>query len=115
MKTAEQFVTFGQGNVEAMVKSGQIVATGMQELAKQMTATTQASLDEMMNTFRALTSVRSFRDALDLQASFARSTMEKALTGTGHAAETSFKVAEQAIAPIAGRVSLAVETFGKAA
>ncbi len=115
MKTAEQFVTFGQGNVEALAKSGQIVATGMQEFAKQMTATTQASLDEMMHTFRALTTVRSFKGAVELQTSFARSTMEKALTGTGKVAETSFKVAEQAIAPIAGRVSLAVETFGKAA
>lgn len=115
MKTAEQFVTFGQGNVEAMARSGQIVASGMQELAKQMTATTQASLDEMMNTFRALTMVRSFKDAVELQTSLARSTMEKALTGTGQAAETGFKVAEQAIAPIAGRVSLAVETFGKTA
>ena len=115
MKTAEQLVTFGQGNVEAMVKSGQIVASGMQELAKQMAATTQASLGEMVNTFRALTTVRSFKDAVDLQASFARSTLEKTLAGTGQVAETSFKVAEQAIAPIAGRVSLAVETFGKAA
>lgn len=115
MRTAEQLVTFGQGNVEAMVKSGQIVATGMQELAKQMTATTQASLDEMMNTFRAFTTVRSFKEAVDLQASLARSTMEKALAGTGQVAETSFKVAEQAMAPITGRVSLAVETFGKAA
>lgn len=115
MKTAEQLVNFSHGNVEAMVKSGRIVATGMQELAKQMTATTQASLEEMMNAFRALTTVRSFKDAVDLQTSFARSTMEKALTGTGQVAETSFRVAEQAVAPIAGRVSLAVETFGKAA
>lgn len=115
MKTAEQFVTFSQGNVEAMVKSGQIVATGMQDLTKQLAATTQASLDEMLHTFRALATVRSFRDAVELQTSLARSTMEKALTGTGQAAETSFKVAGQAIAPIAGRVSLAVETFGKAA
>ena len=39
MKTAEQFITFGQGNVEALVKSSQIVATGLQDLTKQMAAT----------------------------------------------------------------------------
>ncbi len=115
MKTAEEFVTFGQGNVEALVKSSQIVATGLQELTKQMAATAQASMDEMMTTFRAMSGVKSIKDAVELQTSFARTSVEKALTQTGHVAETSFKLAEQAIAPIAGRMSLAVETFGKTA
>ena len=38
MKTAEQFITFGQGNVEALVKSSQIVATGLQDMGKQIAA-----------------------------------------------------------------------------
>ena len=29
MKSAEQFLSFGQGNIDAMVKSSQIVATGL--------------------------------------------------------------------------------------
>ncbi len=115
MKTAEQFVTFGQGNVEALVKSSQIVATGMQDLSKLVAANTQASMDQAMSTFRALTSVRSLKDAMDIQATFARTAIEKTLAQTGKVAETPFKVAEQAMAPIAGRVSLAVESFGKTA
>jgi phasin family protein len=115
MKTAEEFVSFGHGNVEALVKSGQIVATGLQDISKLMAASAQASMDEAMNTFRALTSVRSFKEAIDLQAMLARSTVEKTLTQTGQVAETSFKLAEQAIAPIASRMSLAAQSFGKAA
>jgi hypothetical protein len=42
MKTAEEFVVFGQGNVEALVKSGQIWAAGVQDLTKQVAATAQA-------------------------------------------------------------------------
>ena len=115
MKTAEEFVTFGQGNVEAMVKSSQIVASGMQDISKQLAAAMQASLDETMSTFRAMAGVRSIKEAIDLQTTLARNTVEKTLTQTSSVADTSFKIAEQAIAPIAGRVSLAVDRISRSA
>ena len=49
MKTAEELVAFNQGNLEAIVKSGQIWATGMQDLSKHIAAAAQASLDESMS------------------------------------------------------------------
>lgn len=110
-KSAEAFMTFSQANVEAFVKSGQIFATGLQEMTKQFAATAQATMDETMSTYRAMSAVRSIKEAIDLQSSLARSTMEKAMAHTGQAAETSFKLAEQTIAPIANRVTLAVESF----
>lgn len=115
MKTTEQLVSFGQGNVEAMLKSGQVVATGLQDLSKLMAAGAQATMDDAMGAFRALTSVRTLKDVTDLQANLARSTVEKALTQTSQVAETSFKVAEQAFAPIGSRLSMAVQSFGKTA
>jgi phasin family protein len=115
MKTAEELVSFGQGNFEAILKSGQIWAAGMQDLSKQMAATAQASFDETMATFKALTSVRSLKDAMELQASLARSAMEKTLSESGKLTDASFKLTEQAIAPITARVTLAVEKFAKSA
>src|SRR6185312_3410482 len=115
MKTAEELVAFGQGNVEAMVRSSQIWASGMQDLSKQIAASAQASLDETLSTFKALTSVRSLKDAVDLQAAFARSTLEKTLAESGKLTDASFKLTEQALAPITARVTLAVEKFAKAA
>ena len=115
MKTAEEFVAFGQGNLEALLKSGQIWAAGVQDLSKQMAASAQASFDETMSTFKAMTSVKSLKDAMDLQASLARSTLEKTLAESGKLTDASFKLTEQAIAPITARVSLAVEKFAKSA
>jgi phasin family protein len=115
MKTAEELVSFGQGNFEAILKSGQIWASGMQDLSKQMAATAQASFDETLATFKALTSVKSLKDAMELQASLARSAMEKTLTESGKLTDASFKLTEQAIAPITARVTLAVEKFAKSA
>ena len=113
MKTADEFVSFNQGNLEAMIKSGQILATGMQDLGKQVAATAQARFDEGLATFKALASVKSVMEAIDLQATFARSTMDKAMADTGKLTDASFKLAEQAIAPLTARVTLAVEKFSK--
>ncbi len=111
MKTAEQFITFGQGNIEAMVKASQIMATGFQDIAKQMAANAQAAMDESMSTFRAMSGVKSVKEAIELQTTFARSSLEKAVSQTGSLAETSFKIVEQVYEPIAGRMTIAAETF----
>jgi phasin family protein len=111
MKTAEQVAHFSQGNVEALVKSSQIWATGWQDLSKQMAATAKANMDETMSAFKALTSVKSLKEAFDLQSSFARTSMEKAMAESGKLTEHSLKLAEQAFAPISARVNAAVETF----
>jgi phasin family protein len=115
MKTAEEMVAFGQGNVEAFMKSGQIWAAGMQDLSKQMAATAQASFEETMSTFKAMTSVKSLKDALDLQSGLARATLEKTMAESGRLTDASMKLTEQAIAPITARVTLAVEKFAKSA
>ena len=115
MKTAEELVSFSQGNLEAIMKSGQIWTAGVQDIGKQVAASAQASFDESMSTFKALTSVKSLKDALDLQANYARSSLEKAVTETGKLTDASLKLAEQAWAPITARVTLAVEKFAKTA
>jgi phasin family protein len=113
MRGAEDFVAFGQGNVEALVKSGQIWAAGMQDLTKQVAATAQTSMEETVATLKALASTRSIKDAFELQSSFARAAMEKAMAETGRLTDASFKLAEQAVAPLTARVTMAVEKFGK--
>ena len=115
MKSAEEFVTFSQGNVEAVVKSGQIWTAGVQDLSKQVAASAQATFEETLATFKALTSVKSLRDAFELQTNFARSAMEKAMAESGKLTDASFKLTEQTLAPITARVNVAVEKLGKAA
>ncbi len=109
MTTAEQFVSFGQANLEAMMKSSQIWTAGVQELSAKMAASAQASLDETLSTMRAMSGVKSLRDAVELQTGLARSAMEKTVSETGRLAETSIKLAEHAAAPIAARLTAAVD------
>jgi len=112
-KTAEDLVSFGQGNIEAFAKAGQIWAAGVQELGKQVAATAQAQMDQTVATFKALACVKSFKEAVDLQSSLARSSVEKAVAETGKLTDASLKLAEQTLAPLTARVTLAVEKFGR--
>jgi len=111
MKTAEQLAQFHQGNIEAVMKSGQIWASGLQDLSKHVASNAQATMEETMSTFRAMTGVKSLKEAFELQSSFARAAMEKALAESSKLTETGMKLAEQASAPITARVNAAVEVF----
>jgi phasin family protein len=115
MRTAEEMVSFGQGNVEAALRSGQILATGMQDLAKQAMSTAQARLGETLSGVRAMSSIRSPKEAFDLQANLFSATLGTAFTETGKLFEASWKLAEQAWAPLTERATLAAERFGRTA
>lgn len=115
MKTAEEMVTFGQGNLEAFVKASQIWVAGVQDLSKQVAATAQAQVEQTVATFKALAGVKSLKEAVDLQTSLARTSMEKAVAETGKLTDASLKLTEQALAPLTARVTLAVEKFSRTA
>jgi phasin family protein len=114
-KSAEQMVAFGKGNLEALTQCSQIWTAGVKDLAEQATATMQASFQDTLAMFKTMTSVKSLKEAIELQSGMARSTMEKTMAMSGKLTEASLKLSEQAMAPITARVTAAVETFAKAA
>ncbi len=113
MKTTEDLVAFGQANLEAFVKSGQIWSAGVQELTKQMATSAKASFEESMSTFKAISTAKSVKEAIDLQSTFAKAALEKAMAESNKLTDASIKLTEQTLAPITARVTVAVETFGK--
>ena len=113
MTTAEDFMAFGQGNLEAFMKSGQIWAAGIQDLGKHVAATAQTQLDQTMTTWKAMAGLKSVKDAMEMQTGMARAAVETAVSETGKLTDASMKLSEQAIAPITARVSLAVEKFSR--
>lgn len=115
MKSAEELMSFGQGNVEAILKSSQIWAAGVQDLGKHFAATAQAQMDETMATVKALSGVKSLKEAMDMQSVLAKTAVEKLMAESGKLTDASMKLAEQAMAPISARMTLAAEKFTKAA
>jgi phasin family protein len=114
-KTVEDIFAFGQGNLDAFVKSSQIWAAGVQDISKAVAATAQAQLDHTFATVKALAAIKSVKEVVDLQTNLARTSVEKVVAETGKLTDASVKLTEQTWAPIAERVTLAVEKFGRAA
>ena len=112
-KAAEEAAEFGRGNLEAMTKSAQLFAVGFQDLGKQVFAVSQALTDHALESAKALAAVKSLKEAADIQAAFARASMERSMSEAAKLQEATFRLAETASAPITARVTLAVEKFGK--
>ncbi len=115
INNTENLIAFSKGTLEAFAKYGQIWATGVQDLTKQFAAAAKVSFDESIATFKALGTVKSVKEAIDLQSNFARTAFEKVIAETNKIADASMKLTEQTLAPLTARVTTAVETFGKTA
>jgi phasin family protein len=110
-KTTGKITSFGQGNVEAIMKSGQVWAAGCQDISKALAVTAQAQFDLTMSTWRALISGKSLKDVMEMRASVPQASFEKVLAETGRITDASVKLAEEAMAPIAARIAVALENF----
>jgi hypothetical protein len=112
-KAAEEAAEFSRGNVEAMTKAAQAFTLGMQDIGKQVFAVSQALTDHAMESAKAMATVKSLKEAADIQAAFAKASMERSMSEAAKLQEATFKLAEQAYAPLTARMTLAVEKFGK--
>jgi phasin family protein len=113
VKTSEEILSFTQGNLEAVIKASQIYTSGFQGISKQIAASSKASFEESVAFTKSLIGVKSVKEAVDLQTGFAKSSFEKAVAEANKITDASVKLAEQAVAPLTARITLAVETFGK--
>lgn len=112
-KAVEDVVEFGKGNIEAVVKANQILVAGLQDIGKTAAAQAQVALEEGMANAKALASVKSMKEAVDLQAAYARVAMEKAMAQLVATQEAALKLAETAMAPVADRAKLAMDKLAK--
>ena len=112
-KAAEEAAEFGRGNIEAMTKSAQLFAVGFQDIGKQVFAVSQALTDHALESAKALAAVKSLKEAADIQAAFAKASLERSMSEAAKLHEATFKLAETAYAPITARMTLAAEKFAK--
>jgi hypothetical protein len=112
-KAAEEAAEFSRGNIEAMTKSAQLFATGFQDIGKQVFAVSQALTDHAMESAKAFAGVKSLKEVADIQAAFAKASMERSMSEAAKLQEATFRLAETASAPLQARMAVAVEKFSK--
>lgn len=113
MKAAEEAAEFGRGNFEAISKASQLYVTGVQDLSRQTIAMFQAFSEQAIEGVKALSAMKSLKDAADFQASFTKTAFERAMNDTTKLSEAAIKLAETSIEPISARMTLAMEKISK--
>lgn len=114
MKAAEEAAEFGRGNVEAMTKAAQLWTVGAQDIARQYMAFAQSYTDQALEGAKAIASVKSLKEATEIQSAFAKTAMERAVSDTTKLNEASMKLAEQVFAPLTARVQVAMDQAARA-
>lgn len=106
---------FAKGNVEAVVESSKILATGLQEMTKGYVAETKSAFEAMTADVKELTTVKSPTEFFEKQSALLRKNFDAAVAASSKNSEAMLKLANEAFQPISTRVSLAVEKIKKAA
>ena len=106
---------FTKGNVEALVESGKILASGLQEMGSGFVAEAKTAFETMSADAKQLAAVKSPADFLKLQSELLRRNFDAAIAYGSKNSEAVMKLTNDAFAPISGRVSVAVEKAKKAA
>ena len=112
-KAAQDFAEFSRGNAETMAQVTQTWMTGTQDLSRQAFSFAQALTEHALEGARALSGVKSLKEAAEIQTTYARGAVDKVMSETAKMQEASFRLAEQVSGPMSQRVSLAMERMGK--
>ncbi len=106
---ARGYVDVQREAIETVAQAGKIYGEGLQSLATHAVDVNRSQFEDTMAHFRALSSVKSVKEALELQTKFARATASRVLTEGSSFVEDYLKVAGQALTPVTTRAREAAE------
>ena len=110
-----EYNEFAKGNVEAAVESGKIFATGLQGMGTTFVAESKSAFETMTSDVKELSAAKTPADFFKLQSDLFRRNFDSAVAYGSKNSEAVLKLANEVMAPLSGRVSLAVEKVRKAA
>ncbi len=114
-KVAEEMTEFGKGNVEAIVESARIAAKGIESFGKDSAAFARARYESTAETVRAMASVKSPTELMQLQADYFRSAFDAVVAEASRSTEASLKLAGEIAAPLQNRLAIATDKMKAAA
>lgn len=114
-KGSEDWAQAGKDNVEALVKSSQLLAKSAEQITKAVTDFAQSSMEMTTKAGQTLMSVKSLQDLAEIQSELAKSSMEHFIAGASKLSDMTMKSANEALEPISARINATVEKISKAA
>lgn len=100
---------FAKGNVEAVIESGKIFAEGLQGFGSEIVAESRTAFETLTGDIKELAAAKSPTDFFKLQGDIMRKNFDSAVAYGSKNSEAALKLFSDTMAPISGRVSVAVE------
>jgi hypothetical protein len=100
---------FTKGNFEAVMESGKILAEGIQGIGSELVAEGRSNFEAMSVDIKELAAAKSPTDFFKVQGDMMRKNIDSVVASGAKNSEVMLKLMSDAMAPISGRVSLAME------
>jgi phasin family protein len=104
---------FAKGNVEALVESSRIFATGLQSLGQTYAEEAKAAYEQLTADMKEVAAIKSPTELFQLQGKIMRRNFDSLVATTSKNTEAMMKLATEAFQPISGRMSLAADKIAK--
>ena len=111
MAAMTEMNTLSKKNMEAVVASATATAKGAEALSAQAMAFSKTMFDSQVTAAKSLASAKSVQELVELQTTFAKSTMETYMSQFGKMSETMSASVKESMKPINERVAAVVEKF----
>ena len=106
---------FAKGNVAAVVESGKILANGLQEMGTTFVTDAKDTFGTLQADLKELATAKSPTDLIEIQNGQLQRNIDRAVAYNSKASESVLKLANDTMAPISGRISLAIQKIRSAA
>jgi phasin family protein len=113
LKNYDELASLAKLNMDAVAQSGAVVADGVGQASRQVAAFTRDSLANSMVTGKALLTVKTIGDVMDVHHQFVLQSMEALVAETTRLHELSLKVAQDALAPLSARANATVDALAR--
>jgi hypothetical protein len=109
--TTRDLTSLAQGSVEALLQASQILATGSQDLFREIMASGQAAYAQALSGLSAVAAAKTARERIDLQVGLVRASTTRAIAEGGRFTTASLDLAEKASSPFTVQATRAAEVF----
>ena len=110
-----EMTDLAKGNVEAMVETGKIVAGGMQNMGKTYVDEAKTAYETMTADMKEMAAIKSPTELFQLQGKIMRRNFDAFVATASKNSEAAMKLANDAAAPMTGRMNVAAEKLSKVA
>jgi phasin family protein len=114
-KGFDDFTSFGQANIDALIQTNTVFAKGVEEFSKEIASLARASMETGAAAAKATFAAKTVTDVVAVQTDFAHASLQKLLANWARFGELGVKLATETASPLAARANAMAALVGQPA